>query len=413
MPAPPDDGIELPPERRRRIDELYPLLDQLDHYQLLGLERSADAKQIRASYYELSKLFHPDTAFRKNLGPYKAKMEAIFKRLTEAYEVLGKKKSRAEYDAYLALRGITSEAERAIAAPEREPLAPPAQAAATATARPPAAPEPVRPSAASPEAEGAAPSSGPVRSPGLPAGASAAPEPCMPSGDGRTMSEEAKKKFRELWAKRFAALRGPPNRTPPMPPRSPEDIGRDLVHSLKRSSEVTKGAALDLVDPLVPDATRSELAGDLAAAVRHMRLAVALAPDRADLHADSARLSRRLAEQLAPRYRQQAEYEERHKKWKAAAASWLKVVEGYPDDPEVLCRAAVALVEARGDLHHAHRLAQRACELRPDDAVAHEVLGRVCLAAGLSLNARRALERAAMLDPHNEIVKNLLSALKT
>ena len=51
--------------------------------------------------FRLSKQFHPDTLFGKRLGSYKQKMEAVFKRLTDAYDVLGKKKRRAKYDEYL------------------------------------------------------------------------------------------------------------------------------------------------------------------------------------------------------------------------------------------------------------------------------------------------------------------------
>jgi Flp pilus assembly protein TadD len=63
-------------------------------------------------------------------------------------------------------------------------------------------------------------------------------------------------------------------------------------------------------------------------------------------------------------------------------------------------------------MHEAQKHAQRLCELKPNDLVARRTLGRVYLAAGLQLNARRELERAAALDPDDEIVKNLLRELK-
>ena len=95
------DDLEIPPERRKRIDDLYMVLELLDHYQVLGVERDAPRREIRSAYFEASKVFHPDTMFRKRLGPYKAKMEAVFRRLTEAYETLGKKRLRAQYDEVL------------------------------------------------------------------------------------------------------------------------------------------------------------------------------------------------------------------------------------------------------------------------------------------------------------------------
>src|SRR5262249_26325644 len=56
---------------------------------------------VRDAYFELSKVFHPDAYFGKQLGAFKPKMETVFKKLTEAYETLGKPKKRAEYDEYL------------------------------------------------------------------------------------------------------------------------------------------------------------------------------------------------------------------------------------------------------------------------------------------------------------------------
>ncbi|MDQ3032133.1 MAG: hypothetical protein M3Y87_06935, partial [Myxococcota bacterium] len=160
------------------------------------------------------------------------------------------------------------------------------------------------------------------------------------------------------------------------------------------------------------EARRSEQAGDLATAARELRLATALAPDRADVAADQKRVAYALAAQLADKYEKAAEYEERHKKWAAAALSWSKVVEGRPHDVAAAIRAASALVEAKGDLHHAQKLAQRACELSPESVPARVALGRVFMAAGLHLNAKRELERAALLDPGDQIVKNLLRELK-
>lgn len=382
--------VDLSPERRKRVDDLYPVLELLDHYEVLGLTPAADIKDVRAAYFSLSKVFHPDTAFRKKLGVYKPKMEAIFSRLTEAYEVLGKKKARAEYDAYLALQGDTRAVEAAMRAPSVPPASP---RAPSAPPRAPSAPPPAPPSAPPPSA-------------------------AVPVADPRrSMSEEGRRHARELLEKRLGGLRSssprpPPPAAEPAPsaaPRGREEIVRDLAGSLKSAASITGG--LDAVQRHVIAARRAEQEGDLASAARELRLAVALAPDRAELKADEARVSGVLAAQLAEKYELAAEYEEKHKKWAAAALSWSKVVQGRPDDPKAMIRGAIALVEAKGDLHRAQKLAQRACELVPESVPARVALGRVFIAAGLGLNARRELERAALLDPGDQIVKNLLRNL--
>ncbi|MGK3995406.1 DnaJ domain-containing protein [Sorangium sp. So ce1024] len=100
-PAELDEPVELTPERKRRILDLYYRLEDLSYYALLGVSDQADKKQIKSAYYLLAPEFHPDTYFRKQLGSYKQKIEAIFTRITLAHDTLTSKQRRAEYDAYL------------------------------------------------------------------------------------------------------------------------------------------------------------------------------------------------------------------------------------------------------------------------------------------------------------------------
>src|SRR5688572_23047938 len=65
-----------------------------DYYEILGIEKSASADEIKRAYRSVAKQFHPD----KNKGCKEA--EAKFKEACEAYEVLSDADKRARYDKF-------------------------------------------------------------------------------------------------------------------------------------------------------------------------------------------------------------------------------------------------------------------------------------------------------------------------
>lgn len=67
-----------------------------DYYDILGLQRTATADQIKKSYRRLARQYHPDL----HAGSRKTHMEQKFKELNEAHEVLGSPDTRKKYDRY-------------------------------------------------------------------------------------------------------------------------------------------------------------------------------------------------------------------------------------------------------------------------------------------------------------------------
>lgn len=96
MPPDPDEELDLTPAQQRRIDEVFARLDDLDDHAMLGVAQDATRAVVRRAYFERVAEFHPDRFFRKRLGSYKTRMEAISRRMTEAYERLGLHERRPE-----------------------------------------------------------------------------------------------------------------------------------------------------------------------------------------------------------------------------------------------------------------------------------------------------------------------------
>lgn len=75
-------------DQKREILFLHDHRTLLDHYEYLGIEPTVDRKTLKGAYFELSKKFHPDSFFRKEMGAYGAMVQEIYRHGTAVYEAL-------------------------------------------------------------------------------------------------------------------------------------------------------------------------------------------------------------------------------------------------------------------------------------------------------------------------------------
>lgn len=89
-----DDLAEL----RLIVDELYAGLDVLPYHVFLGVARDADGDALRAAFHHRAQQFHPDRFYSHSDEELRRRVYAVYKRITEAYRVLGDPEARRQYE---------------------------------------------------------------------------------------------------------------------------------------------------------------------------------------------------------------------------------------------------------------------------------------------------------------------------
>lgn len=70
-------------------------------FEILDVDVETDKRNIKRAYFRLSKVFHPDRHYGKELGPFEQWLGEVFKAITNAFKVLGDNKKRVKYEASL------------------------------------------------------------------------------------------------------------------------------------------------------------------------------------------------------------------------------------------------------------------------------------------------------------------------
>jgi curved DNA-binding protein CbpA len=420
-PAELDEAVDIDLARRRRILDLFYRLDQLNHYQLFDIDPKVEKKAIKSAYFEIVNVFHPDRYFGKNVGSFKLKLEKVFARLTESYDVLSRSASRAEYDAYLraqsktrafdagqidnaahqaalqeVMRRIQAEASvenRGLSVPPPSPDLPP----------PPSAPhghQSVTPQGSIPPR--------PISNPAL-----------RPSSSMRPSDPEVRRRAlaRKLGRAPQAEGKEPPTAAEVEEQRqhsADEGVVRQewAAEELKRRYQDRVQAARDRqVEVYTRAAAQALDKGDTVGASNALRIAVSLAPEDTELALRLNEVAGRAKQELSASYLEQAGYEERDEKWLAAAKSYARALVGRPE-AKTYDKLAHCLLSGNGDLREAGEAAKKAVLMQPDNARFRVNLARFYVKAGMKQSAEGELSRAATLGSSDDKVTDWIRRLK-
>ena len=119
--APTQPTATAPPGLRDQILRKFAAIEKgADHFTILELTRDADSAKIKAAYFNLAKLYHPDRVAILKLDDLKPQIERIFAALSQSFAAIGDDARRLEYMKILAQGGTQAvraredkEAERA------------------------------------------------------------------------------------------------------------------------------------------------------------------------------------------------------------------------------------------------------------------------------------------------------------
>lgn len=364
-PAELDEDVEVDPEKRRRILDLFYRLDDFTYYELLGVADDAEKKQVKSAYYLIAPEFHPDKFFRKRLGSYKHKIETLFTRITLAHDVLTNKQRRSEYDDYLeqthknrTMTALLERTNRDIAV-----LAAAVDESAAATATTPEAPSP------------------------------------SPGRYLDTRPPETAQSRRETLARKLVGGVRRVNA------QAPAGSGEGLR---ARYENARAEAKKQQVNRFLESGKVALERKDYAAAANAYRIASSLVPEDVELARKSAEVTREAAVALASGYVKQAEYEASYERWDEASLSYAKAATGLPGNGRVHERVAYATLKSSGNARRAIEYARRAVELSPKEAEFHVTLARAYSAAGLEVSAQGELDRALELAPKDNRIRELV-----
>jgi DnaJ-class molecular chaperone len=88
---------QLSREQLFELNRLLAAMNNVDYFELLGLEKTAPPAEIKKAFYRASRSWHPDRFYHLADGTLKKRVHDVYKRMTEAYAILRDDTKRPKY----------------------------------------------------------------------------------------------------------------------------------------------------------------------------------------------------------------------------------------------------------------------------------------------------------------------------
>lgn len=355
----------LSPEEQADIDRLFALSEEGTFYELLGVDPKADRSVIQEAFYDLSRLWHPDRFFRRDVGDYDEKIETVFVSITEAWRTLGNEAGRYTYDL-----------ENRDAIDARHAPAP--------------APRRARPAAGSPAA-------------GSTAGSAAV-------GGGASSTQAAARR----------AGRTGRTRRPPSPQRATAPAGAKRVHPVleaKRQAameEMRKKLRARLIKArrYLKEAKEHHEAGRVMKANSAIQLARSFDKKNAEIASLSEQYQREARKLQSKGFVAAAESADSFANYREALANYRKAVDYGTDNARAHYRLGLLTKRVDEDRREALKHMRSAIKMEPDSIEFRMGIGELYEELGLVVNARAQYKRVLALDKLHADAKERLKGLK-
>jgi curved DNA-binding protein CbpA len=89
---------DLTQEERAAIDDLSIRVEAGDYYAILGVAADCSSGELKKAYYDLSRRFHPDRFYRREVDDLRERLESVFTGINISFEVLNDKVQRRRFD---------------------------------------------------------------------------------------------------------------------------------------------------------------------------------------------------------------------------------------------------------------------------------------------------------------------------